>query len=98
MRLTRCPLGVRRDSSGRAAHSGMAFVVLAHRRIEDPCWLVQILSRETGMHGEEIADGMILHPDSAHIQPAGMGLTTDGDALWLAPASKLKEWPNTFDL
>lgn len=33
--------------------SGMAFVVLTHRRIESPCWLVQILSRETGMHVEE---------------------------------------------
>lgn len=80
------------------AHSGMAFVVLTHRRIETPCWLVQILSHETGMHVEEIADGMVLHPDSVYIGPAGMDLTTDGDALWLAPASKLKGWPNTFDL
>lgn len=78
--------------------SGMAFVVLTHRRIENPCCLVQILSHETRMHVQMIADGMILRPDCVYIGPAGMDLTTDGEALWLAPASKLRGWPNTFDI
>lgn len=80
------------------ADSGMAFVILTHHRIEAPCWLVQILTHETRMHVEEIVDGTVLRPNCVYIGPAGMDLTTDGEALWLEPASRLKGWPNTFDL
>jgi two-component system, chemotaxis family, protein-glutamate methylesterase/glutaminase len=78
--------------------SGMAFIVLTHRRMEYPCWLVQILSNQTRMHVEEIVDGTILQPNSVYVIPAGKDLTTDGEVFWLAPASKIKGWPNTFDL
>jgi len=80
------------------ADSGMAFVILSHRRIENPCWLVQILSHETQMHVEEIADGTIMRPNCVYVGPAGKDLTTDGQALWLAPVSKMTGWPNTFDI
>jgi two-component system CheB/CheR fusion protein len=79
-------------------NSGMAFVILTHRRLGNPCWLVQILPRVTQMPVEEIEDGTVLHPDCVYVIPAGYDLTLDGEAFSLAPASVSHGWPNTFDL
>src|SRR5579862_21345 len=77
--------------------SGMTFVVLTHRRKETPCWLVEILSRVTTMHVEEIVDGLILEPNRVYVNPPGQDLTIDGSALCLAPAKIVRGWPDTFD-
>lgn len=79
-------------------NSGMAFIVLTHRRLENPSWLLQILSGTTRMHVEDIADGTVIRPNCVYIGPAGKDLTTDGESLRLTPVSKVNGWPNTFDI
>lgn len=79
-------------------NSGMAFVVLTHRRAGNPCWLVQILSRITSMLVEEIKDGTLLRPNCVYVIPAGQNLTTDGSTFMLSPAPVRDGVPNTFDL
>jgi two-component system, chemotaxis family, CheB/CheR fusion protein len=78
--------------------TGMAFVILTHRRSGNPCWLVPILSRVTHMQVQEIESGMVLEPDCVYVIPSGKDLTTDGTAFSLAPASVSHGRLNTFDL
>jgi two-component system CheB/CheR fusion protein len=78
--------------------SGMAFVILTHRRIEFPSKLVEILSRVTAIPVEEIEDGTLLKQNRIYVGPAGMDVTTDGEAFQVVPSSKPYGWPNTFDV
>lgn len=80
------------------ANSGMAFVVLTHRRKDAPCWLVGILSHVTAMPVEEIVDGLILEPNRVYVLPSGQDLTIDGSAFCLAPAKTVRGWPDAFDI
>jgi two-component system CheB/CheR fusion protein len=77
--------------------TGMTFVVLTHRRENAPSWLVEILSKATTMHVEEIVDGSIFEANSVHIVPGGQDLTIDGHAFCLAPARKKYGLPDIFD-
>jgi len=79
-------------------HTGMAFLVLTHRRDGQPSWLPQILSRTTRMSVGEAEDGTVLAPDHVYIIPPGKDMTTDGNSLSLAPCSVPRGWPTTFDI
>ena len=74
--------------------SGMAFVVLTHRRMGTPCWLVDILSRVTRMKVGEIAEGCIFKPNQVYVIPAGEDLTIDGETFSLVPAATVNGWPD----
>lgn len=78
--------------------SGIAFVVLTHRRAGTPCWLVDILSRVTDIPVEEILEGTALAPDHIYINPPGQDLTTNGHTFRLSPSMRDSGWPNTFDV
>ncbi|HEX8710282.1 MAG TPA: chemotaxis protein CheB [Terracidiphilus sp.] len=78
--------------------TGMAFVVLSHRRGGVPTWLESILARATGMSVESITNGTVFQADHVYICPPGMDLTTDGQAFRVVPASKTYGWPDTFDI
>jgi two-component system CheB/CheR fusion protein len=78
--------------------TGMAFLILTHRRIGHTCWLREILARTTRMTVEEVEDGTVLAPDHVYILPPGRDMTTDGNLLWLAPSSSPHGWPHTFDV
>jgi two-component system CheB/CheR fusion protein len=80
------------------ADSGMAFVVLTHRRKDTPCWLVDILSRITPMLVEEIVNGTTFEPNRVYVMPAGQDLTIDGLRFCLVPATIARGWPNAFDI
>jgi two-component system CheB/CheR fusion protein len=80
------------------ADSGMTFVILTHRRAASPCWLVDILSRVTPMHVEEIFNGSIFQPNRVYVIPAGQDLTVAEGAFCLAPASSVNGWPDVFDI
>ena len=78
--------------------SGMAFVILTHRRMGTPCWLVDILSRVTRMQVGEIAEGCVFEPNHVYVIPAGEDLTIDGEAFCLVPATTVYGWPDSFDI
>lgn len=78
--------------------SGMAFVVLSHRRKGNPSWLESILARITSMSVESIANGMVFLANHVYICPAGMDLTMDGHAFRIVPATKTYGLPDTFDI
>jgi len=80
------------------ADSGMAFVILTHRRAGTPSRLLEILSRVTSMPVVEIEDGTVLKPNRVYLCPAGMDVTIDGEAFQVVPSVKSFGWPNTFDL
>jgi two-component system, chemotaxis family, CheB/CheR fusion protein len=78
--------------------TGMAFVVLTHRRKDRPCQLAKILSQVTQMPVQQIENGWVLKPNCVYIIPPGTDLTTDGTAFWLAPMSTVYGWPDGFDI
>ena len=80
------------------ADSGMAFVVLTHRRSGSPSQLIEILSRVTTMPVQEIEHGTILLPNCVYVAPPGMDVTTDGERFQVMPCSKSYGLPNTFDI
>lgn len=82
-----------------AVDTGMAFVVLTHRRdSKRGRYLIEILSRATPMHVEEILDGTIIQPNRVYTNPPGQEVTTDGDTFWLDPLTRMRGLPNTFDI
>ena len=78
--------------------SGMAFVVLTHRRTGSICQLIRILSSATTMPVQQIEDGAVLLPNRIHVMPARKDLTSDGLTFRLAPMSTVFGWPNRFDI
>ena len=78
--------------------TGMVFIILTHRRLGRPSWLLQILSRATRMRVEEIVDGTIFERNRVYIVPAGTDLTMDGSAFKLMPTAKMVGWPDAFDI
>ena len=78
--------------------TGMAFVVLIHRRTGSICQLLQILSSMTTMPVQQIEDGADLLPDRIHVMPPGKDLTSDGVTFRLAPLSNASGLPNRFDI
>ena len=78
--------------------TGMAFVVLTHRRGDQPCLLVTILSDVTRMPVQEIEDHSVLLPNRVYVIPPGKDLTTDGIVFQLAPMSTANGWPDGFNL
>jgi len=78
--------------------TGMAFLVLTHRRGGRACWLPEIIARTTRMSVLEIEDGTVFIPNHVYIMPPGTDMTTDGSAFALAPSSALLGWPHTFDI
>lgn len=78
--------------------SGMAFVVLIHRRDHSSHELVEILSAATKMPVEEIENGCILQANHVYVMPAQKDLTTNGTVFQLVPMSTLHGWPDGFDI
>ncbi len=78
--------------------TGMAFLVLTHRRVDRPCWLPEIIARTTRMSVQQVEDGTVFIPNHIYVMPPGTSMTTDGSALALAPGSPLLGWPHTFDI
>lgn len=78
--------------------SGMAFVVLIHRRTTSIYQLIRMLSRVTAMPVQEIYDGAVLLPNRIHVMPPRKDLTSDGLTFRLAPMSTVFGWPNCFDI
>lgn len=79
-------------------NTGMAFIVLTHRRTGSPCWLPQIIGRATRMRVIEVEDGTLLAPDQVFIMPPGTEMRTDGTTLRLVDRSDAHGWPDTFDV
>jgi two-component system CheB/CheR fusion protein len=77
--------------------SGMAFVILTHRRVGSGSKLVEGLSRVTAMSVQEIEDGTVLKHNCVYVA-GGVDVTTDGEAFHVVPSSKPYGWPNTFDV
>ncbi len=78
--------------------TGMAFLLLTHRRLGTPCWLPQIMARTTRMSVLEVVNGTVMAPNTVYIIPAGADMTTDGNSLSLVPSSSPRGWPDTFDI
>lgn len=78
--------------------SGMAFVVLTHRRVGSTDQLVKIFSPVTTMPVQEIEEGTILLSNRIYVIPGEKDLTTDGFLFRLVPISKLGGWPDGFDI
>src|SRR5580704_452106 len=78
--------------------TGMAFLVLTHRRGGRPCWLPEIIARSTRMSVQQAEDGTVFIPNHIYVMPPGTCMTTDGSALSLEPGSALPGWPHTFDI
>ena len=78
--------------------TGMAFLVLTHRRGGRPWWLPEIIARTTQMSVQQVEDGTVFIPNHIYVMPPGTSMTTDGSALSLAPGSALLGWPHTFDV
>ncbi|HEY1648543.1 MAG TPA: chemotaxis protein CheB [Terracidiphilus sp.] len=80
------------------ADTGMAFLLLTHRRMGQPCWLPEIIARITPMCVQRVENGMALAPNHVYILPPGADMTTDGNLLSLVPSSTPQGWPDTFDI
>lgn len=78
--------------------TGMAFIVLSHRRMGGPFWLESILAGATSMIVESIVNGMVMLANHVYICPPGKDLTMDGHAFNIVPATKTFGWPDTFDI
>jgi len=78
--------------------TGMAFLILTHRRLGHPCWLPEIIAGTTRMSVQRVEDGTVFIPNHIYVMPPGTDMTTDGSALALAPSSAALGWPHTFDI
>lgn len=78
--------------------SGMAYVVLTHRRSGSNYQLIRILSSATTMPVQQIEDGAVLSPNHVHVMPPREDMTSDGLTFRLAPMSTVYGWPNRFDI
>ena len=78
--------------------SGMAFVILTHRREGNSSGLIQILSRATSMQVQEVRDGSLFQPNTVYVMPGGKDLTIARDAFRLDPMSTLRGLPDGFDI
>jgi two-component system, chemotaxis family, CheB/CheR fusion protein len=83
---------------GIPVDSGMAFLILTHRRTGQPCWLVDIITKITGMRVQQVEEGMMLAPNHVYINPPGADMTTDGTSLSVVPTATPRGWPDTFDI
>jgi two-component system CheB/CheR fusion protein len=78
--------------------SGMAFVVLTHRRAGSTSLLVELLSSATKMPVQQIKNHSRLLPNRVYVIPAGKDLTTNGFVFRLVPMSNVRRWPDGFDI
>ena len=78
--------------------TGMAFVIAAHRSIENTNMLPNLLSKRTSMPVVEVIDGTRLMANHVFISPPHMDMSTDGLVLHLAVCSKTDGWPNTISV
>ena len=78
--------------------SGMAFVVLTHRRTRSTSQLIRLLSLATKMPVQQIENRGILLPNRVYVTPPGKDLTTDGIVFQLVPISTVIGLPNGFDI
>lgn len=73
--------------------SGMTFVVVAHRGLDNPQLLLYLLGRVTEMPVIEAEDGMLLEPNCVFVTPGQTDVTVDGITLRLRSSRKRKGWP-----
>lgn len=76
------------------AKSGMAFVIVFHRALDETGRLLTLLANVTHMEVVEVTDGMLLEPDRIFVAPPHTQIATDGVALRLAVSlAKYRGWP-----
>jgi two-component system, chemotaxis family, CheB/CheR fusion protein len=67
------------------ADTGMAFVFIQHLAPGHESLLPQLLSRETSMHVQQIADGVLLAPNQVYVIPPNAAIAVSGPALSITP-------------
>jgi two-component system CheB/CheR fusion protein len=68
---------------------GVSFVVVMHLPPDGPSFLAEMLRRYTTMAVVTAEEGMVLHPDTVHVIPAGRELTVSNGRLRLEEAEDL---------
>ena len=67
------------------ADTGMAFVFIQHLAPRHESMLAHLLSRETAMCVNEVADGAVLSPNQVYVIPPNAAMTISGLTLFLKP-------------
>ncbi|HEY7097755.1 MAG TPA: chemotaxis protein CheB [Terriglobales bacterium] len=75
---------------------GMAFVIVAHRGLENADLLPQLLCRATSMPVVEVTQGMRLERNKVFLAPPHEDITTDGCVFHLQPSSDPNGWPTAI--
>lgn len=77
-----------------SSDSGMTFVIVSHRGLDNPELLRRLLSRTTHMPVIEAEDGMLLEPNCVFVTPGQTDVTVDGITLRLRASVKRGGWPS----
>lgn len=80
------------------ADTGMAFVVLSHRGLQEPHLLLQVLSGATAMPVLELDQGSELKPNHVFLVPPHTDMTLLHGLAHLRPPSKPIGWPNVLSI
>ena len=81
------------------AHSGMAFVVVQHRSVNQPDWLVELLRRTTAMPVKALQEAQVAQANTVYVMPPGGELTVHRSCLYFRAVARNPgpRWPiNTF--
>jgi two-component system CheB/CheR fusion protein len=70
---------------GLPVDTGMAFVLIQHLSPDHESMLTRLLSRETAMTVNEIADGTVISPNQVYVIPPNAAMTISGPGLTLGP-------------
>lgn len=78
------------------ADSGIAFVIVSHREVQQGHLLAKVLSPCTDMPVIDVHDGMRVLPNCVFLAPPKMDMTFDGESFHLAPLRDARGWPTTI--
>ena len=76
----------------------MAFVIAAHRSLENASLLPQILAGVTTMAVIEVQEGMLLEPNRVYLMPPRTEMTASHNKFALRTPRKSSGWPTTISL
>lgn len=74
-------------------HTGMAFIVVAHRADSSPARLPWLLGRMTEMEVLTVSDGMKLAPNCIFVGPPHRQMTAEKSLFRLQTYSRSRSWP-----
>jgi two-component system, chemotaxis family, CheB/CheR fusion protein len=75
---------------------GMAIIIVAHRGVENPDLLPELLSRATQMPVLEAQQGMLLKPNTVFLAPPNKHTTTTGSTFEVYAKPKPYGWPKSI--